>query len=56
MAYHSQTSGQVEVSNHKFKQILEKTVNATRKDWVMSLDEAMWAYMTTYKTLISTSS
>lgn len=30
--YHPQTSGQVEVSNRKIKQILEKTVCASRKD------------------------
>nr|XP_009609515.1 uncharacterized protein LOC104103319 [Nicotiana tomentosiformis] len=32
--YHPQTSGQVEVSNREIKQILEKTVSASRKDWV----------------------
>src|SRR5690348_16568073 len=31
--YHPQTSGQVEVSNREVKQILQKVVNATRKDW-----------------------
>ena len=30
--YHPQTSGQVEVSNRQIKQILEKTINANRKD------------------------
>ena len=30
--YHPQTSGQVEVSNRKIKQILEKTISANRKD------------------------
>ncbi|CAN6725365.1 unnamed protein product [Malus baccata var. baccata] len=31
--YHPQTSGQAEVSNREIKQILEKTVGPTRKDW-----------------------
>jgi hypothetical protein len=30
---HSQTSGQVEISNREIKRILEKMVNPTRKDW-----------------------
>lgn len=30
--YHPQTSGKVEVSNRQIKQILEKTVSASRKD------------------------
>lgn len=31
-SYHPQTIGQVEVSNRKIKQILEKKVSASRKD------------------------
>ena len=31
--YHPQTSEQAEVSNREIKQILEKTVGTTRKDW-----------------------
>ena len=30
--YHPQTSGQVEISNREVKNILEKTVNQSRKD------------------------
>ena len=34
------------------KRILEKTVSASRKDWSAKLDEALWAYRTTYKSPI----
>ncbi|CAN6691877.1 unnamed protein product [Malus baccata var. baccata] len=34
--YHPQTNGQAEVSNQEIKQILEKTVGATRKDWSLT--------------------
>ena len=32
LAYHPQSNGQVEISNREIKNILEKTVNASRKD------------------------
>nr|GEU68017.1 reverse transcriptase domain-containing protein [Tanacetum cinerariifolium] len=50
--YHPQTSGQVEVSNGGFKRILERAVGDNRVSWSDKLDDALWAFRTTYKTPI----
>jgi hypothetical protein len=50
--YHPQTSGQVEVSNCEIKHISEKTVNPSRKDWSLRLNDALWAYRMAFKTPI----
>ena len=39
--YHPQTSEQVEVSNRQIKEILEKTVEISRRDWSRKLDNAL---------------
>ena len=49
-AYHPQENGQAEVSNREIKSILEKTVNNSRKDWLKKIEDALWAYRTTFKT------
>ena len=50
--YHPQTNGQAKVSNRELKKILGKIVASTRKDWSSKLDDALWAYRTTFKTPI----
>ena len=50
LAYHPQSNGQAEVSNREIKSILEKTVNSSRKDWSKKIEDALWAYHTTFKT------
>nr|GEY82648.1 reverse transcriptase domain-containing protein [Tanacetum cinerariifolium] len=51
-AYHPQTSGQVEVSNRGLKRILERTVGENRASWLDKLNDAVWAFCTTFKTPI----
>nr|GEZ62115.1 reverse transcriptase domain-containing protein [Tanacetum cinerariifolium] len=50
--YHPQTSGQVEVSNHGLKRILEQIVGDNRASWSDKLDDTLWAFRTAYKTPI----
>ncbi|GJS24755.1 reverse transcriptase domain-containing protein [Tanacetum coccineum] len=50
--YHPQISGQVEVSNHGLKRILERTVGENYASWSDKLDDALWTFCTAYKTPI----
>nr|GEW36893.1 reverse transcriptase domain-containing protein [Tanacetum cinerariifolium] len=51
-AYHPQMSGKVEVSNKGLKRTLERTVGENRASWSDKLDDALWAFRTTFKTPI----
>nr|GEV29271.1 reverse transcriptase domain-containing protein [Tanacetum cinerariifolium] len=50
--YHPQISGQVELSNRGLKRILEREVGENRASWSDKLDDALWAFHTSYKTPI----
>ncbi|GJW31782.1 reverse transcriptase domain-containing protein [Tanacetum coccineum] len=50
--YHPQTSDQFKVTNRGLKRILERTVRENHASWSDKLDDALWAFRTTYKTPI----
>eukprot|EP00253_Pinus_taeda_P028153 PITA_28153 len=47
--YHLQANGQVESSNKVIESILTKTIASHRRDWAARLPEALWAYITTWR-------
>nr|GEU77150.1 reverse transcriptase domain-containing protein [Tanacetum cinerariifolium] len=51
-AYHPQTSGQVEVLNRGLKRTLERIVGENQASWSDKLDDALWAFHSTFKTPI----
>ena len=53
--YHPQTGGQVELANREIKIILMKVVSSNIKDWYLYLLDSLWAYRTTYKTILGMS-
>nr|GEX34630.1 hypothetical protein [Tanacetum cinerariifolium] len=52
ITYHPQTSGQLEVTNHGLKRILERTVGENRALWSDKLEDALWAFRTAFKTFV----
>ena len=47
--YHPQANGQFEVTNQELEHILTKIVALHKRDWAARLLEALWAYMTAWK-------
>ena len=44
LAYHPQTTRQVELANREVKYVIEKAMNTNRNDWSAQLTYAPWAY------------
>ena len=53
--YHPQTNGSAELANREVKHILENTVAPNSKDWSLRLTGTLWAYCTTFKTILGMS-
>ena len=42
LAYNPQSNGQAKISNRDIKNILEKTMNTSRRNWSVKLDDELW--------------
>ena len=49
--YHAAANGLVEVFNKTLYNLLKKVVSKSKRDWHERMEEALWAYRTTYHTL-----
>ena len=55
-SYYPQANGLVESTNKTLQTILKKIVNENRTDWDTKLHSALWAYWSSYKTSIQSTS
>ena len=49
LAYHPQSNVKAEISIREIKNVLEKIISTNRKDLLVKLDDALWAYKTACK-------
>lgn len=47
--FHPQTRGKVKISNREIKSILDRTVNANKRDWLRKLDDSLCTFQTSFK-------
>ncbi|KAH0722547.1 hypothetical protein KY290_005202 [Solanum tuberosum] len=48
--YHAATNGLAEAFNKSLCNLLKKVVSKSKQDWHERMEEASWAYRTTYRT------